>query len=248
MKTVAIIQARMGSSRLPGKVMMKLGVQTVLSHVITRVKKAHGIDEIAVATTNQVQDDVIQQEADKMNVVCFRGSETDVLERYYQAAKQYDADIVIRITSDCPFLDPNLLTKMVRAFHDTYRIGTPIDYFSNCLVRTYPRGLDIEIFTMMALEKAYRESISDYQKEHVTPYIYQNTELFNLQHYTNPDDISDHRWTLDTIEDFIFISHVYEKLSNVKNDFTTDDILALMQKEPELLKINSHVKQKAILS
>lgn len=246
MKKVAIIQARMGSTRLPGKVTMMLGAKTVLEHVVARVEKSNVIDTIVVATSVLPQDDIIYDLTQKIGVACHRGSEDNVLSRYYEAAISHQADIIVRITADCPFLDPVLLESMMISFCEARNNADPIDYLSNSLERSYPRGLDIEIFTMHALTQAFHQADQDYQKEHVTPYINQHPNLFILGNYANQHNLSEHRWTLDTEEDYLFISSVYNKLC-VNNDyFTTDDLLDLLQKEPWLSELNCHVKQKSV--
>lgn len=247
MKVAVIIQARMGSTRLPGKVMKYLGNKTILEHVVLRIKKAQGIDEIIIATSTLAPDDLICEEAARLNVVCYRGSEEDVLARYYEAAKLHHADIVVRITSDCPFMDPQLLTAMLKFFHKEKLTNKKIDYLSNCINRTFPRGLDIEIFTFIALEKAYLEATLTYEREHVTPYILHHTTLFNLQNYLNQQDFSTYRWTLDTEEDWQFMTAVYQKLCREKDFFTTQELLTLLEQEPWLVEINQKVKQKEII-
>jgi len=243
-RTVAIIQARMGSTRLPGKVMRTLCGDTVLAHVISRVKACSLIDEVVVATTASLGDDIIAAEAERCRVRFYRGSEENVLERYYLAAKQYRADIVIRVTSDCPLLDPNLLADMLEMFANKRSVGTAMDYLSNSLIRSYPRGLDIEIFTFASLKKAHQEAKHYHEKEHVTPYIYQHPEIFTVQGYVADVDLSSYRWTLDTEEDFKLIDEIYTTLCREGRIFTTDEVLMLMRKKPELKEINAHIEQK----
>lgn len=244
MKTIAIIQARMGSTRLPGKVMKRLCDQTVLSHVIHRVQACPLIDEIVIATTLASQDDVVVQEAEACGVLLFRGSEADVLERYYLAAKKHQADTVIRITSDCPLLDPTVLSEMLAYFQSESTEGLALDYLSNTLQRSYPRGLDAEVFTFSALDKAHREAKDPYEREHVTPFIYQHPELFSIHQHVQDVDLSSHRWTLDTEEDFHFIKLVYDALGERNSVFETDNVLAFLDQNPEIIKINAHVQQK----
>ncbi|MGF1933564.1 MAG: glycosyltransferase family protein [Nostoc sp. ChiQUE02] len=244
MKTVAIIQARMGSTRLPGKVMKQLCGKTVLSHVISRVKACFLVDAIVVATTNSLADDVIVIESEKCGIHCFRGSEDDVLERYYLAAKEYQADVIIRITSDCPLFDSEVLTAMLEYFKTETGDGLEIDYLSNCLRRSYPRGLDAEVFTFKVLEKAFQEAHESYEREHVTPYIYEHPETFSLYNQTNNEDISNYRWTLDTEEDWKLIEAVYTDLYQEGKIFTTNEVIAQFRVKPELVKLNAHVRQK----
>lgn len=246
MKAVAIIQARMGSTRLPGKVMKTLCGRTVLGHVITRVKACPLVDEIVVATTQDPQDDVIVAEARKFGARTFRGSEEDVLSRYYFAAGEAGADIVVRVTSDCPLFDPHLLNTMLGQFHADRSSGRGLDYLSNTLERTYPRGLDAEIFTFSALERSHVEARQPHEREHVTPYIYQHPEFFALKNFSGPVNLSDLRWTLDTEEDWRLIEAIYAVLGNEEPFFSTQAVLQLLESQPELVSINAHVEQKEL--
>lgn len=242
-KVVAIIQARMGSTRLPAKVMMELCGKTVLEHVIDRVKMAKEIDEIVIATTTLDRDDIIADEAVRCGVKYYRGSEDDVLSRYYEAAKENNADIVVRITSDCPLIDPVIVDDVVGFYKEN-----DYDIITNAGVdlsqRTYPRGLDTEVFSFGILEEAYNKAIEKYQREHVTPYIYENSS--KVYTYKNNTDYSEYRWTLDTPEDFELISKVYDELYNETNAFLFEDVLALFKRKPELTEINRHIEQKKV--
>lgn len=241
---VCIVQARTGSTRLPGKVLKKICGKTVLEHVIDRLKKVKNIDEIVIATTTLERDNIIIEEAKRLNVSYFRGSEEDVLSRYYYAAKENNADIIVRVTSDCPLIDSEVTEKIIQYYLDN---NTKYDYVSNTIDRTYPRGLDTEVFSFKALEKAFNKAESLRDKEHVTPYIWDNSSIFRLAQYKNEIDYSDLRWTLDTIEDFQLISSIYDKLYSKKgNQFNMSDILNLYKKYPELLKINENIAQKQV--
>lgn len=236
MKTVAIIQARMGSSRLPGKVMKTLGDKTVLAHVIDRVKQ--GCENVVIATTDNPQDDPIIAEAKKNGAGVFRGSEDDVLSRYYLAAKEANADLIIRVTSDCPLYDGKLLKSMLKYYKGE-------DYLSNTIERRFPRGLDTEIFTFAALEKTFNEAKEQYQREHVTPYIYQNPDKFKIRYYKQQPNNSEMRWTLDTEEDWQMILAVYNSLYKGKI-FSTVEVVNFLEKHPEIAKINAHIEQKKL--
>ncbi len=241
-KIVAIIQARVGSTRLPGKVLLDLKGKTVLNHVVDRVKKSKYIDEVIVATTDLEQDDKIVDECKKIGCKYFRGSESDVLSRYYLCAKENKADIVIRITSDCPLIDHLVIDEMLGFYlKSNYRLVTNAGDIHN---RTYPRGLDTEIFDFNALENAYKNANKDYQKEHVTPYIYENEK--DIYYYKNDIDYSKYRLTLDTKEDFELIKRIYDFLYIDSKDFYLDDILKVMITNKQLENINSHIKQKAL--
>jgi len=239
-KITAIVQARMGSTRLPGKVLMDLGGETVLARVVRRLRRATQIDEILVATTDSNADDAIILECQRLGVLSFRGSENDVLDRYYQAATACAAGAVVRVTSDCPVIDPQLVDETVRVFqHDRS------DYASNVFPRTYPRGLDTEVFTVAALEQAWRDAHQSYEREHVTPYFYRHPELFQLVSQRGQIDYSHYRWTLDTAEDLELLRIIYARFSN-QDDFSWSEVIRLMEREPELAELNSRVVQKAL--
>jgi spore coat polysaccharide biosynthesis protein SpsF len=247
MKTVAIIQARTGSTRLPGKVMKTLSGKTVLGHVISRVKACPLVDEVVVATTAAAKDNVIVTESAKHGAMYFRGSEDNVLERYYLAAKQFNADIIVRITSDCPLFDPQLLSKMLGYFHKNNTPEKHIDYLSNTLSRSFPRGLDAEIFTFDALQLATQEASQPFEMEHVTPYLYQHPEKFSLAEYRNETDLSHYRWTLDTEEDYSLLAAIFATLDDGNNSiFPTEAVLSFLKKRPELVALNAHIEQKKL--
>jgi spore coat polysaccharide biosynthesis protein SpsF len=239
-KVAAIVQTRMGSTRLPGKVLMDLSGDTVLARVLCRLRRATQIHEIVVATTTATADRAIVHESERLGFPWFCGSEDDVLGRYYQAAQAFDPDIVVRITSDCPLIDPELVDDTVRAFFEQHA-----DYASNALFPTYPQGLSTEVFTRGALHKAWNETCHAYEREHVTPYFYEHPEIFRLVSVAGATDYSRYRWTLDTREDLTLIRAIYARMSN-RDDFGWRDTLALMDREPELAEINSHILQKPL--
>ncbi|WP_427338101.1 cytidylyltransferase domain-containing protein [Caloranaerobacter sp. DY30410] len=242
-KVVAIIQARMGSTRLPGKVMKDLFGKTVLAHVVERVKQSKEVDEIVIATTTLEKDNVIVKEAEKCGVKYFRGSEDDVLSRYYYAAKENNADIVVRITSDCPLIDPIIIDSIVKFYKENdYDIVTNAGI--DLSQRTFPRGLDTEVFSFKVLEEAFNNAKENYQREHVTPYIYENSN--KIHYYKNDVNYSEYRWTLDTEEDFKLIKEIYRYLYKEKHNFYMEDILKLFKEKPELKKINIHIEQKKV--
>jgi spore coat polysaccharide biosynthesis protein SpsF len=240
MKTTGIIQARMGSSRLPGKVLMDLGGETVLSRVVHRLGRSALLHEVMVATTLSGGDDAISGECRSLGVSCFRGSEEDVLDRYYRAAQVCDADVLVRITADCPLIDPALVDETIRVFHERRA-----DYANNTGAHTYPRGLDAEVFSRPALERAWREAGKPYEREHVTPYFYEHPELFRVASADGPEDHGQYRWTLDTAEDLELIRAIYLRFRN-RDDFTWTQAIAVMEQEPKLRELNSHVLQKSL--
>ena len=246
MKVVAIIQARMGSTRLPGKVLRRLAGRTVLAHVIGRVTAVQGIDCTVVATTHAALDDAVAREAQLNGALVYRGSERDVLDRYYQAALGQSAGTVVRITSDCPLLDPAVVGVMLQKFKGAASSGSLYDYVSNGLRRTYPRGLDTEIFTMDALTRAHRVASAPYEREHVTPYIYEHPEEFRLHSFESARDLSHLRWTLDTAEDFAMLSQVFDALPAPRQGPTTEQVLDYLDAHPEVALINAGIRQKAL--
>lgn len=243
MKIVCIVQARVGSTRLPGKVLKKICGKTVLEHDVIRLKLIKNIDEIVIATTELDRDNKIVEECKKMNVKYFRGSEQNVLARYYYAAKENNADIVVRVTSDCPLIDPEVSSKIIEFYLENM---DKYDYVSNTIDRTYPRGLDIEVFSFKALEKTFKEAIIERDKEHVTPYIWDNPDKFKLCQYRNDIDYSYLRWTLDTEEDYLLISTVYKELYGTKDILGFNNIIELFKKKPNIRQINENIEQKTI--
>ncbi|TAM59481.1 acylneuraminate cytidylyltransferase [bacterium] len=243
MRGVAIVQARMGSSRLPGKVLRRICGRTVLEHVLRRVQAAAGLEAVAVATSVAAADDAVASEAQRCGAHVFRGSEDDVLERFCGAARELRAQAVVRITADCPLLDPRVVERVY-----THFLQAPqADYVSNTLVRTYPRGLDVEVVRAVALELACAQARQPYEREHVTPYFYGHPERFALENVAREgSDLSALRWTLDVAEDLRFITAVYEALWQEDALFTTSEILALLRRRPELTEINRHVRQKTL--
>jgi spore coat polysaccharide biosynthesis protein SpsF len=239
-KTVAIIQARMGSTRLPGKVLKDIHGETMLARVVRRTQRAGNLDEVVVATTVEPGDEPIVAECARLKVYVFRGSEEDVLDRYYKAARAHRADVVVRITSDCPLIEPEVIDRVVGAFLD----ARP-DYASNTMERTYPRGLDIEVMTMAALERAWVEASEPYQRIHVTPYFYQNPDIFRLLSVRHRAALGEYRWTVDTPEDLAFVRQVYGYLGN-GGAFSWREVLDLLDRKPELMALNREIRQKAL--
>jgi spore coat polysaccharide biosynthesis protein SpsF len=238
-KIVAIIQARMGSTRLPGKVLAEIEGHPMLWHVVQRVQTAKSLDCAVVATTTGRDDNVIADFCRECGFHCFRGSERDVLDRYYSAARHYRAEAIVRITSDCPLIDPQIVDSVVHAF-----TSQQPDYASNCIERTFPRGLDTEILTMRALESTWCDAVYDHQREHVTAYIYENPKKFNILSIKGDDDHSAHRWTVDTREDLDFVRAVYSRFQDAS--FLWNDVLRIIELEPQLATINSWIRQKAV--
>lgn len=247
MKIGAIIQARTSSSRLPRKVLKSLPFDSdisVLQQVIRRVSKSKLVDEVIVATSINNEDLEIVNVAKKENVPYYCGSLNNVLERYYNAAVQNDLDVVVRITSDCPCVDSNVIDKVVQNHLDLNA-----DYTSNSLKESFPRGIDVEVINFDVLKRVYVEASYNYEKEHVTPFIYKShPDEFNINSYFENDDYSNIRITLDTPQDYSLLCCVYDNLYYENNFFTLEDILDLFNKKPWIMSINEDIIQKKVCS
>ena len=237
---VAIIQARMRSTRLPGKVMKDISGKPMLWHVIYRVKYSKLINKIVVATSTNREDDIIENFCKENRILFYRGDEEDVLKRYYEAAKIYNGNKIVRITSDCPLIDPEIVDIVIKE-----HLKDEVDYTSNTIERTFPRGLDTEVFNFEALEMANEMAKEKYQREHVTIFIYENPHLFKIKNVRNFKDLSHLRWTVDEERDLIFVREIYKRLYK-GNIFFMRDILEVLEKEPDLKRINEMVKQKPV--
>ncbi len=237
---VAIIQARMGSTRLPGKMLEKIGEKTVLEYLVTRILRATTLSAVVVATTDRPEDDAIAAIAEKCGATCFRGSEHDVLDRYYKAAKRAKADTVVRLTGDCPFMDPSLVDRVVRVYLKNKKSA---DYVSNVHPPTFPDGMDVEVFSFTALERAWKEAKLASEREHVTPFLYNHPELFRTKNVYANTDTSAIRLTVDTAEDLALARKIHRALSEKKESFGLQDILTLLKWHPELTEMNRHYRR-----
>jgi len=241
-KTLAIIQARMGSSRLLNKVLMELKGKTVLERVVERVLQSQYIDDVIVATTIEKQDLAIVKLCADKDIRVFCGSETDVLDRYYQCAKLLSPDHVVRITADCPMIDVDVMDLVIST-----HLNNASDYSSNTLEPTYPDGLDTEIMKFSVLEEAWQKAKLMSQREHVTQYIIHN-DRYSKSSIENDVDYGNERWTLDTDNDYSFIKCVYNELYDINPNFGFGDIISLLNKKPELRMINNDSKRNEGLS
>jgi spore coat polysaccharide biosynthesis protein SpsF len=232
MKKVALIQARMSSSRLPGKVLKDIVGSPMLIRVIQRAVSAKTIDLVAVITSNHADDNAIEQLCDHHSILCYRGSLNDVLDRYYEAALHFQADVIVRITADCPLLDPIIVDKVIDAFQNGR-----FDYVSNTLECTYPDGLDTEVFRFETLKQAWQEAALKSEREHVTAYMVKHPEFFRLGSVKHEEDLSSLRWTVDTPRDLEFIRCIYKHFGN--GDFGMEEILAYVENHPEIQTINA---------
>lgn len=281
-KITAIIQARMSSSRLPGKVLLDIGGKPMLARVIDRCRRATLVDEVIVATTNEAEDDPIVTFCQQYEVPYYRGSQFDVLDRYYQAARQFQADVVVRITADCPLIDPQLIDEViVDLFFWKGDQSKPLpqgknvkvqpfwDFAANRLPppwkRTYPIGLDTEVCTFMALERAWQEAQQPYHREHVMPYLYEPDHSVHCStlHVTQPlpefppgyfkvlivdhdPDYGNYRWTVDTMEDLILLREIYARFDN-QDQMSWQEVLKLFQEDAQLKQINATIKPKNVV-
>lgn len=238
--TVAIVQARTGSTRLPGKVLLPLAGRPILARVVERVRRARLVDEVVVATTVDPSDDAIVELAGREGWAVTRGSVEDLLDRYVEAARRHDAAVIVRITSDCPLMDPAIVDATIEGF-----VAAAADYASNSLAPpTYPRGLDVEVVARGALEQAWREDDRPDWREHVTPYLYRHPELFRLARIPGPEDRSELRWCVDTWEDYGLVRRIYDVLG--AGEFGWRDVLALVDANPGWSDLNRDVVQKAV--
>ena len=241
MNVVAVLQARMSSRRLPGKVLMSVVSKPLLELQIERLRRAKTLTALVVATSDQDFDDPIAKLCRELNVSSFRGSLYDVLDRYYQTAKFYKADAVVRLTADCPLADPNVIDKAVRMFQRGNH-----DFVSNAVERTWPQGLDVEVISFSVLTKIWKKAQLPSEREHVTLYINKNIEQFRIGELINPDgDLSSHRWTVDEQSDLQLVSRIYEALYPINPQFDTYDVLAFLEEQPELSSINKRVDRLA---
>ena len=241
MNIVAIIQARLGSTRFPGKVFAPLVGKPLIWHIINRLKNSTKLTNTVLATTINPIDDELEKWAKNEEITMYRGSENNVLERFYFAAKENKADIIVRITADDPFKDPQIIDEVIEKI-----LNEKLDFASNNNPPSFPEGLDTEVFTFSALEKAYVESKSDFEKEHVTQYFYRHPDLFKQSNLSYHRNIAHFRWTIDTKIDYDMACIVYEKLYKDNEIFYMQDILDLLENFPEIQKMNAEVERSAM--
>ena len=236
---IAILQARMGSSRLSGKVLRKIKGKTLLELYLNRVKPSQLIDKIVIATTTKSSDDAIEELAKRLGFDCFRGSESDLLDRFWQCAKKYKADVVVRLTADDPFVDYQVIDRAIKIFTENQ-----VDFVTNHFEPTYPEGLDTEIYSIGALERSLQEAKLLSEREHVFPYIQNHQSRFKIINFRQDSDYSHLRWTIDYDCDFKMTEIIYDYLYKDKPIFLQDDILSLLEKHPEIAEMNAHINRK----
>lgn len=239
MSVITIIQARMGSTRLPGKVMREIAGRPMIDWVVGRAQQIPDVDQTLVATSTLNREKPLVNHLNTQSVPVIRGPEEDVLSRFLQATENREVNTVVRLTADCPFLMPEISKKVVRAFKDR-----ECDYASNTINRTYPRGFDTEVISVRALQKADRETDSSKDREHVTRYVWKRPEQFQLCSVTGDRDKSHLRLTVDEIEDLKFVRKIYEEVKNDPMNINYDDVLKVIKEHPEWMDINNQIEQK----
>lgn len=240
-RCVVIIQARLGATRFYGKPLKEVLEKPLLFYVVDRCRHASLVNEVVVATTTHSRDDQIVSFCQNTKIPCVRGSEEDVLSRYVLAAKKTDAEVIVRITADCPLVDPEVIDKVLSQYEKE-----SCDYISNTLDRTFPRGLDVEVFSRNALEQADQESSSLHEREHVTLYLYSHPEKFRLKNVIHSPDLSNYRLTVDTPQDFELIKLMLETLYPQNPYFNLNDMIKQLKLHPEWKNINSFIQQKKV--
>ena len=243
MKIVATIEARMDSSRLPGKILKEAVGRPLLELMVERVRRSKLIHEVVVATTVEPNDAATEQACKKMGVSYFRGSNEDVLERVLKAAQTHQADLIVELTGDCPLIDPAMIDHVIRFYLDR-----SLDYVSNCLERTFPRGTEVQVFSVKVLEDVARRTQDAADHEHVSLYIYEHPEIYKLGgvRAEPPYDRTDLRLTVDTPEDYELVRKIFEKLYSANPAFTMADVIALVDREPALKELNTRIQQKPV--
>jgi len=240
---VVIVQARLKSSRLPAKVLLDLGGVTALERCLRRVGRFRHVSEVVIATSDTAGDEIIERVGQRLGVAVVRGSETDVLSRYALAAEASRAEVIVRVTSDCPLIDVEVSSTVIERF-----LAEPgADYASNVMERRLPRGLDTEVMSREALLRAHREATDPSEREHVTAHIYRRPDAFRCLSVTLPltADLSSHRWTLDTLDDYRLLHALFTLLGPAADQSSMNDVLRCIQHNPELQALNSHVTQKS---
>ena len=236
---IGLVQARLESTRLPGKVLLKLKNKTVIWHIINRLKFSKKIDKIVTIIPNNKKNKLLEDYLLKNSMEVFRGNAENVLDRFYKAAKYYKAKTIVRLTADDPFKDPKIIDYAIRKFQKENH-----DYLSNCsydgsIRSTYPEGIDVEVFSMNCLEKIWKKAKKKSEKEHVTPYIFNNRTNFKIKGFYSKINNSTHRWTLDYKEDYNFTKKIYNKLYSKHKIFLMKDILNFLKDNPKIFNLNN---------
>jgi spore coat polysaccharide biosynthesis protein SpsF len=243
-RTIIIVQARMGSTRFPGKILKKIMGRPLLEYQIERLKQIKVVDDVVIATTTNKIDDPLVELCVKLNCSFFRSSEDDVLLRYFETAVEFNAKVIVRINGDCPLIDSNVVATVIGYFNINFK---KYDYVSNILEPSYPIGLHAEVFSMDVLKKANDNATDPIEREHVTPYIYRNPNLFRLGSVALKDDLSHYRWTVDYPEDFDLVKKIIEGIYPTQANFDMFDIINYLKSNPRLMQINNRIHKKQTL-
>ena len=239
MKVNAIIQARYGSTRLPGKILMEIDGKPLLWHVVNRLTYADLIDDIVVATSTNSKDDMTEEWCNEHDINCFRGSENDVLNRFYNAAIEFPCDVIVRVTADDPFKEPSVIDMIIKKL-----IDENLDLTCNVLPPSFPEGLDCEVFTFDVLQTMEKTTNDPYDREHVTPYIYNNQDKFKIANVSSKCQLSQYRWTIDNEEDYEMVNAIYENRKDGNEGILLmEEIFEILEENPEIASINSNVKR-----
>jgi len=240
-EVLAVVQARLGSTRLPGKALEDIAGRPMLAHVLTRAAAVRGVDRVVLATTTRSEDDALARLASDLGIACARGSTDDVLDRFHSTLLAYPAGVVLRLTGDCPLLDPMVVQLVLDAF---IRSAGSLDYVSNVDPPTYPDGLDAEVFARPALERAWREAVLPSDREHVTTYIREHRDRFRVGNVVNGEDLSAHRWVVDTPADLAFAREIHASLDTAgRRIFGMAEVLAILRRRPELSALNAGIRR-----
>ena len=240
-RVVAVVQARLGSSRLPGKALAEIAGRPMLAHVLSRAATVRGVDQVVLATTVKPEDDALAELARRVGIVATRGKVDDVLDRFHSALVEHPAEVVVRLTGDCPLLDPRVVELVLDAF---VRSGGTVDYVSNVAPPTYPDGLDAEVVSRQALERAWREARRPSDREHVTTYIRDHPDRFRQRNVAHGEDLSAHRWVVDTEADLAFARQVYADLDQPDGYiFGMTEVIALLRRRPDLRALNAGIRR-----
>ena len=242
MRTVCTIEARMTSSRLPGKVLLEAAGKPLLEHMVERLRRVRALDEIVIATTEEATSEPIVDLADRLGIACFRGSEEDVLARVLGAAQAHAADLIVETTGDCPLIDPGVIDTVIARFNDG-----GVDYCSNTLERTYPRGMDVQAFPAAVLAEVATLTDDPADREHVSLYFWTHPERYHLREVRSPDpSLGGLRLTVDTPEDLALVRAVFDRLYPDNPAFGLDDVARLLREHPEIRALNASIQQKAV--
>lgn len=243
MNKVIIVQARMTSTRLPGKILKEVLGKPLLEYQVERLRRVRNADKIVIATTTNRTDEPVVALGGRLAIPVYRGPEDDVLARYHGAARAQEADLVIRVTSDCPLIDPGVIDRVIGFYRQQ---ENAYDYVSNTLQRTYPTGMDTEVFPFTVLDEAYHEAVDKAEREHVTPFIYRRPGRYRIGQVIAQRDASRHRWTVDTPEDFELVRRIIEAIYPENPAFSLEDVLRLLDRNPSWAEINAHIMQKKL--